>query len=86
MPVAVITSSVRGWGANPTEARNNALRRLEKFNSDQQADRITNDQGTDFRVLDPGNGGPCAPERIPFEFLVAGEDLPEFRPRDNDDD
>ena len=86
MPVAVITVSVRGWGRNEDVARSNALRRLQKFNDDQQADRVTNDRGVDFRILDPGNGGPCAPERVPFEFLIAAEDLPEFKPRDDDDD
>ena len=82
MPVAVITVSVRGYGPDPATARNNALRRLDGFNRDQQANVVTNDPGVDFRILDPGNGGPCAPERIPFEFLVAGEDLPEAAKRD----
>ena len=76
MPVHVITSSVRGWGHTEAEAR--AKRRLNQFNEDQQADRVTNDRGTEFRITDPGNGGPCAAERIPFEFFVFGEDLPEF--------
>ena len=86
MPVAVITVSVRGWGKTEQDARARALSRLSQFNSDQQAGMITNDRGVDFRVLDPGNGGPCAPERVPFEFLIAAEDLPEFKPRDDDDD
>lgn len=84
MPVAVITVSVRGWGKTPDSAMARALGRLDRFNSDQQTSAVSVDPGIDFRILDPGNGGPCAPERVPFEFLIAGEDLPEFRSRDDD--
>lgn len=84
MPVAVITVSVRGWGENPGAAMAQAKDRLNDFNDNMQGGTITNDPGTDYRILDPGNGGPCAPERVNFEFLIAGQDLPEFRSHDDD--
>lgn len=84
MPVAVITVSCRGFGETPNDAMDNAKRRLNQFNSDQLNGNVTVDPGTDYRILDPGNGGPCAPERVRFDFLVAGQDLPEASKRNND--
>lgn len=83
MSVAVITVSVRGFGRNPAQAMARAKDRLAQFSSDQSAGAITVNPGTDYRILDPGNGGPCAPERVQFDFLVAGQDLPEAQ---SDDD
>ena len=84
MPVSVYTVSVRGWGKTPEEADINAKRRAQAWNDSVQANERINDPGIDERHSDPGDGGPCEPERVIFEFLIAAQDLPEFKRRDDD--
>ncbi len=89
MPLTVITVSVRGWGETPVDSEAKAMERLAQFNTDAQAGNLRARQGTIYRIEEPGNGGPCAPEYIPVQILHAADDLPErqaFLEAQSDDD